>query len=284
MQTLVPERVLVDDLVFPEGPRWHDGRLWLSDMHGHAVLAIGLDGRREVVASVPARPSGLGWLPDGRLLVVSMEDRKLLRQDSGRLVLHADLAPFVGGDPNDMLVDDRGRAYVGNFGFDMHGGARPQPTSLLLVEPNGKARVVAENLMFPNGTVITQDRRRLIVAESFASRLTAFDLAPDGSLANRRTFAELGARTPDGIAIDAEDAVWASCFGQDEFVRVRDGGEIVARVDVSGRRAVACALGGPDRRTLFLLTAETTLEELAQGKSRGKVETVRVDVPGAGIP
>jgi sugar lactone lactonase YvrE len=138
--------------------------------------------------------------------------------------------------------------------------------------------------LFPNGTVITQDRRRLIVAESFASRLTAFDLAPDGSLANRRTFAELGARTPDGIAIDAEDAVWASCFGQDEFVRVRDGGEIVARVDVSGRRAVACALGGPDRRTLFLLTAETTLEELAQGKSRGKVETVRVDVPGAGIP
>ncbi len=284
MQQLTPERMLIDALVFPEGPRWRAGRLWLSDMHAGTVLAIDLDGRREIVARVAARPSGLGWLPDGRLLVVSMSDRKLLRLDPGGLALHADLAPFVAGDPNDMVVDDLGRAYVGNFGFDMNGGARPKPTCLVLVDPDGKTRIAAENLMFPNGTVITQDRRRLIVAESFGSRLTAFEVAPDGSLGGRRSFAELGSRTPDGVAIDAEDAVWASCFGQDEFVRVRDGGEITARIDVSGRRAVACALGGPDRRTLFLLTAETTLEDLAQGKSRGKVETLRVDVPGAGIP
>ena len=284
MQRLTPERVLVDDLVFPEGPRWRDGRLWLSDMHGGAVLAIGLDGRRETIARVPARPSGLGWLPDGRLLVVSMQDRKLLRLEPGGLVLHADLAPLVTGEPNDMVVDDLGRAYVGNFGFDLHGGGKLAPAALVLVTPDGRARIAAENLMFPNGAVITQDRTRLIVAETFGARLTAFDILPDGSLAGRRTFAELRGRTPDGIAIDAEDAVWASCFGQDEFVRVRDGGEIAARVDVAGRRAVACALGGPDRRTLLLLTAETSTEDLAQGKSRGKVETLRVEVPGAGIP
>ncbi len=284
MQTLTPGRVLVDDLVFPEGPRWRDGRLWLSDMHGGAVLAIGLDGRRETIARVPARPSGLGWLPDGRLLVVSMADRKLLRLEPGGLVLHADLAPFVTGDPNDMVVDDAGRAYVGNFGFDLHGGGKPAAAALVVVEPDGRARIAAEDLMFPNGAVITQDRRRLVVAETFAAKLTAFDLLPDGALGNRRTFAELPGRTPDGIAIDAENAVWAACFAQDEFVRVREGGEITARVNVPGRRAVACALGGPDRRTLFLLTAETTTEDLARGKSRGKVETLRVDVPGAGIP
>jgi len=270
--------------VFAEGPRWRDGRLWLSDMHAGLVLAIDSKGRSETIARVPARPSGLGWLPDGRLLVVSMHDRMLLRLDPGGLAVHADLAPLVTGDPNDMVVDDRGRAYVGNFGFDMLAGAPPAPANLVLVLPDGSARVVAEDLRFPNGTAITEDRRTLVVAESFGARLTAFRVAPDGSLADRRPFADLAGRTPDGICIDAEDAVWASCFGQDEFVRVREGGEIVERVDVSGRRAVACALGGADRRTLFLLTAETSIEDLAQSKSRARVETLRVDVPGAGIP
>ncbi len=284
MRTRKPEAVLCEDLVFAEGPRWRDGRLWLSDMHAGLVLAIDPDGRRETIARVPARPSGLGWLPDGRLLVVSMHDRKLLRLDPGGLVVHADLAPLVTGDPNDMVVDDRGRAYVGNFGYDMLGGARPAPANLVLVTPDGKARVVADDLRFPNGTAITEDRSTLVVAESFGARLTAFRIEPDGSLSDRRLFADLGGRTPDGICIDAENAVWASCFGQDEFVRVLDGGEIVDRVDVSGRRAVACALGGSDRRTLFLLTAETSIEDLAQSKSRARVESVRVDVPGGGIP
>jgi sugar lactone lactonase YvrE len=213
-----------------------------------------------------------------------MHDRKLLRLDPGGLAVHADLAPLVTGDPNDMVVDDHGRAYVGNFGYDLLGGGRPAPANLVLVLPDGAARVVAEDLSFPNGTVITEDRRTLVVAESFGARLTAFRIEPDGSLTGRRLFADLGGRTPDGICIDAENAVWASCFGQDEFERVREGGEIAERVDVSGRRAVACALGGPDRRTLFLLTAETSIEDLAQSKSRARVETVRVDVPGAGIP
>jgi sugar lactone lactonase YvrE len=284
MRTRKPEAVLLEGLVFGEGPRWRDGRLWLSDMHAGFVLALDSKGRAETIARVPARPSGLGWLPDGRLLVVSMHDRKLLRLDPGGLVVHADLAPLVSGDPNDMVVDDRGRAYVGNFGYDMLGGGRPAPANLVLVAPDGSARVVAEDLSFPNGTVITEDRRTLVVAESFGARLTAFRIAPDGSLAERRLFADLGGRTPDGICIDAEGCVWASCFGQDEFVRVRDGGEIVERVDVAGRRAVACALGGEGRLTLFLLTAETSIEDLAQSKSRAKVETVRVDVPGAGIP
>jgi sugar lactone lactonase YvrE len=284
MRTRKPESVLCDGLVFAEGPRWRGGRLWLSDMHAGLVLAIDPEGRRETIATVPARPSGLGWLPDGRLLVVSMHDRKLLRLDPAGLAVHADLAPLVTGDPNDMVVDDRGNAYVGNFGYDMLGGGRPAPANLVLVTPDGRARVLAEDLLFPNGAVITEDRSTLVVAESFGARLTAFRIGPDGSLSARRLFADLGGRTPDGICIDAENAVWASCFGQDEFVRVRDGGEIVERVDVAGRRAVACALGGPDRRTLFLLTAETSIEDLAQSKSRAQIETVRVDVPGAGIP
>jgi sugar lactone lactonase YvrE len=284
MNTLTSETIL-EGIVFPEGPRWHDGDLWFSDMHAHRVMKMSPQGRAEVVVEVPTRPSGLGFDGQGRLLVVSMTDRKLLRFDDGRKTELADLSPFCGGDANDMVVDGHGRAYVGNFGFDLFaGGGEPRPTNLVLVLADGSARVVASDLVFPNGTVITPDGRTLIVAESFASRLTAFDVADDGSLSGRRIFAALGERTPDGICLDAEGAVWVSCFGQDEFVRVLDGGEITHRIPVSGRRAVACMLGGADRRTLYLLTAETSVEELAEGKSKGRIETARVEVPGAGWP
>ncbi len=282
-KTLEP-KVLAEGIVFGEGPRWHQGKLWFSDMHGHRVMTLDLAGKLETIVEVPGRPSGLGFLPDGRLLVVSREDRRLLRLDAEGLRTHADLGALVTGDPNDMVVDPDGCAFIGNFGFDLLAGGEPKPACLVRVTPDGQARVVAEGLSFPNGTVITPDRKTLIVAESFGNCLTAFNLRPDGSLSGRRFFAHLGDRTPDGICLDAEGAVWASCFGQDEFIRVYEGGDLGARVAVPGRRAVACMLGGEDRKTLFLLTAETTIEDLGQGKSKARVETVRVDVPGAGYP
>jgi sugar lactone lactonase YvrE len=272
--------ILLDGLVFPEGPRWHDGKLWFSDMHAHWVMTVDLAGKAERVVEVPQRPSGLGWLPDGRLLVVSMQDRRLLVLEGGSLRQHADLTGLTTGDINDMVVDAHGRAYIGNFGGEL---SSPQPTTLVMVAPDGKASIVAEDLVFPNGTVITPDDRTLIVAESFASRLTAFDISADGSLSGRRVWAELGDAVPDGICLDAEGAVWVACPFTSEFRRVREGGEVVDRVN-PGRFAVACMLGGEDRRTLFCLTAETTAEQLARGESKGWIETVRVEVPGAGWP
>src|SRR5215470_17338669 len=177
--------VLLDGLYFPEGPRWHEGKLWFSDMHGHRVIKLGLDGKAETVVEVPAAPSGLGWLPDGRLLVVSMKDRRLLRLDANGLAQVADLSRLAPFHCNDMVVDAQGRAYVGNFGFDLHGGAAHVPTVLILVLPSGAARVVADDIQFPNGTVITPDGRTLIIGESFGACLTAFDVQADGSLTNR---------------------------------------------------------------------------------------------------
>lgn len=284
MTTYQPQVLLEEGVVFPEGPRWHGGKLWFSDIFGSRVMTVDPAGRLEKVVEVPGRPSGLGFTRDGRLLVVSMNDRKLLRLDPAGLSTVADLAPLVTGSPNDMVVDDEGRAFIGNFGFDLFAGAQPKPANLVCVEPDGRARVVAEDMQFPNGAVLSPDRKTLIVAETFAGVLTAFNVKPDGSLSGRRFFAHLGDRQPDGICLDAEGAVWASCFGQDEFLRVWEGGDIAARVAVPGRRAVACMLGGDDRKTLFLLTAETTVEELSQGKSLGRIETARVDVPGAGFP
>lgn len=283
MKTYTPTP-LYDDIVFGEGPRWHQGKLFFSDMFAQKVVAVDEKGRAETVVEVPERPSGLGWLPDGRMLIVSMHDKKLLRLDPDGLKVHADLAPHVGGNPNDMVVGPDGRAFVGNFGYDLFAGAPPKPATLVCVDPDGKARVVADDLGFPNGCAITPDGKTLIVAETFANTLTAFNLKADGSLSGRRFFAHLGDRQPDGICLDAEGAVWVSCFGQDEFIRVWEGGEIAARIDVKGRRAVACMLGGADRKTLYLLTCENTLEELSQGKSKARLETARVDVAGAGFP
>ncbi len=201
---------LLDGLCFPEGPRWHDGKLYFSDMHANRVMTVDLDGRSSVVCEVPNQPSGLGWLPDGRMLVVSMTDRKLMRMERDGLKLHADLSALATFHCNDMVVDSAGRAYVGNFGFDLHKGEKPHATVLVMVTAEGKARVVADDLTFPNGTVITPDGRTLIVGESFGRRLTAFDIAADGSLANRRVWADLGENVPDGIALDAEGAIWVA--------------------------------------------------------------------------
>jgi sugar lactone lactonase YvrE len=276
-------QVLLAGLCFPEGPRWHEGQLWFSDMHGHRVITVGLDGAARTIVEVPAAPSGLGWLPDGRLLVVSMEDRRLLRLDPDGLTEVADLRRFATFHCNDMVVDAQGRAYVGNFGFDLHGGATPVPTVLTLVLPSGEARIAADDLMFPNGTVITPDGRTLVVGESFGPRLTAFDILPDGSLTNRRIWATLDRAVPDGICLDAEGAIWIASPISAEVLRVVEGGAVTHRVPVA-TQAYACMLGGPRRRHLFICTAGTSDPPLCREQRDGRIEVIEVDVPGAGLP
>src|SRR5215467_3400619 len=201
---------LLTGLAFAEGPRWRDGKLWFSDFYTFRVLTLGLDGKSETVVEVPQRPSGLGWTQEGELLVVSMLDRSLNRVRGGRLELVADLSALATGPCNDMVVDAKGRAYVGNFGYDRHRGEAPRTTCIVRVDPDGLVTRAADDLNFPNGTVITPDGKTLIVGETFAHRLTAFDVAPDGTLTNRRLFAELPGVWPDGICLDAEGAIWVT--------------------------------------------------------------------------
>ncbi len=274
---------LVEGLRFPEGPRWHEGRLWCSDQHDRKVLAIGMDGSVETIVEVPQCPSGLGWLPDGRLLVVSMHDRRLLRLDPGGLTEVADLSVHATWHCNDMVVDAVGRAYIGNFGFDLDGHAEPVSTVMVRVDPDGSVRVVADGLRFPNGTVITPDGRTLIVGESAGGCLTAFDVAIDGSLSNRRLWAQLEGAVPDGICLDAEGAIWSACPLTGRVLRAREGGEVTDEVRVSRKGAYACMLGGPDRRTLFVCAADAS-DPAATANMRGAIETCPVAVPGAGLP
>jgi sugar lactone lactonase YvrE len=276
--------ILLDGLIFPEGPRWHDEKLWFSDMAAKRVATVDLDGNAETVAEVPGQPSGLGWLPDGRLLVVSMTDRRLLRLDPDGLHEFANLSDLASFHCNDMVVDQKGRAYIGNFGFDFGADKPFKKAEIVLVTPEGDARIVAEEMSFPNGTVITPDGGTLIVGETFAARLTAFDIDPDGSLANRRVWASLNKAVPDGICLDAEGAIWVASPTSAEVLRVREGGEVTHRIKVS-TQAVACMLGGPDRRTLFILTAKAvTPNEIISETGGGRIEMITVAVPGAGLP
>lgn len=275
--------VLVDGLRFPEGPRWHEGRLWCSDQHDRRVLAVSPDGAVETIVEVPQCPSGLGWLPDGRLLVVSMFDRRLLRLDPDGLTEVADLSELATWHCNDMVVDAVGRAYIGNFGFDLDGHADPVATVIIRVDPDGSIRVAADEIRFPNGTVITPDGRTLIVGESYGGRLTAFDVDRDGGLSNRRLWAQLQGAVPDGICLDAEGAIWSACPLTGRVVRVREGGEVTDEVRVSRNGAYACMLGGADRRTLFVCAADAS-DPAATGDRRGAIETCEVEIPGAGLP
>lgn len=274
--------VLLDGLTFPEGPRWHDGRLWFSDFYSHRVLNVDLEGNVETVAEVGQQPSGLGWLPDGTLLVVSMLDRRLLAvDDDGKQRVVADLSDLAGGPCNDMVVDKQGRAYVGNFGS--YDGVRPS-TVLVRVDPDGSMTVAAEDIAFPNGTVISDDGSTLVVAETRASRLTAFDVGDDGSLSNRRVWAEIEGCFPDGICLDAEGAIWVADAGIGHRVlRVFEGGRIERTISAGDQRAFACMLGGPERRTLFICTNSASGDEAAQ-KTDGRIEVINVDTPGAGLP
>jgi sugar lactone lactonase YvrE len=274
---------LLDGLAFPEGPRWHNGKFYFSDMHAHEVVACDMQGNRSVVCEVPNRPSGLGWLPDGRMLVVSMRDRKVLRLDPDGLKTVADMSKLAPFDCNDMVVDAKGRAYIGNFGFDLHKGETPRSTTLVMVTPEGRARVVAEGLEFPNGSVIMPDGKTLIVGESMGRRLTAFDINDDGTLDNRRVYAELGKNIPDGIGLDAEGAVWVASPSSHEVIRVKQGGEVTERIKVA-TDAYAAILGGPNGRTLFIATSENSDPEKCARDRTGKIEITEVEVPHAGLP
>jgi sugar lactone lactonase YvrE len=277
------ETILVEGLVFLEGPRWHDGRLYFSDMHAQRVMTVDESGKLETIVKVPGRPSGLGWDPQGRLLIVSMTDRRLLRLDGAELSEVADLSGLVSFPCNDMVVDAQGRAYIGNFGFDFEAGDTPCGTDLILVAPDGATRVVASDLEFPNGSVITPDGGTLIVGESLGRRYTAFDIESDGSLTNRRVWAELGKATPDGCCIDAECGIWAASPGTREVLRVLEGGEVTQRIPTQ-QQAIACMLGGADRRTLFILSAGSVAREECQRNRDARIITTRVEIPGAGWP
>jgi len=290
--------VLVDGCHFTEDPRWRGDRLWFSDFYGHAVHSTGMGGDDRVEVALDDQPSGLGWLPDGRLLIVSMTERKVVRREpDGSIVDHADLSGIATFWCNDMLVDPQGRAYVGHFGFDLdaylaeHGEAgvlaQPGPPSahVILVHPDGAFEVAAADMRFPNGTVLTPDGRTLIVAETLALRLTAFDVADDGRLSNRRVWADLSSQLvpPDGICLDAEGAVWAANALGPTCVRVVEGGEITDRAEFS-QNVFACTLGGPDATTLFACTAPDSNADHRRAEPRARIETVTVAVPGSGSP
>jgi sugar lactone lactonase YvrE len=274
---------LVSGLAFPEAARWHDGQLWFSDMHDGRVYRVDGAGAPVAVVDVPGQPAGLGWLPDGRLLVVSMHDRRLLRLDPHGLTEAADLSGVAAWHCNDMVVDRDGNAYVGNFGDDSLPGTPVTPADIALVRPDGTVSVAAAGLEFPNGAVISPDGRTFTVAETRSEppRLTRFDVHADGSLGGRRVFAEFGAESPDGICLDAEDAIWIASWSSNEVVRVRAGGEIVERRSTGAAGAYSCALGGPDGRTLFVCVAETWQAELARQERTGRIVMTSVDVPGA---
>jgi sugar lactone lactonase YvrE len=273
-------------LGLPESPRWHEGRLWFADMGLGVVCALAPEGGVETIVEVEGRPGGLGWLPDGRLLVVSMRERRLLREDrpgSRRLVEAADLAPVAPFHCNDMVVDADGRAYVGNFGFDLPSGEALRPTVLARVDPEGEVSVVATDLVFPNGMVLTPGGE-LIVAESFADRLTAFAVRDDGSLGERRRFADVRGLTPDGICLDAEGAVWLASANTGDVVRVAPGGERLDRISTGFAGAYACVLGAPDGKTLFVCVAQSGDEDAAAAAREGAILRFEVGAPRAGRP
>ena len=278
-------QLLVDGVDFGEGPRWHEGRLWYSDFYQRAIYAVSPGGEREAVHERLAdRPSGLGWTPDGRLLAVSMVERKLLREDdAGSLVEHADLSTSATGNCNDMVVDDRGNAYVGNFGFAYEEGGRFSTADLALVRSDGSVEVAATGLRFPNGSVITPDGRTLIVGESFGAGYEAFTIADDATLGDRRRWADVPGMAPDGCTLDADGAIWFADALGSQVVRVREGGEITGTI-ATPAPTFACALGGDDGRTLFVLCAPSSRPDEVAGKGAGAIYTTTVDVPHAGRP
>jgi sugar lactone lactonase YvrE len=281
--TTTPQ-LLVDGVDFGEGPRWHDGKLWYSDFYQRAIYTVTEDGRRTAVhTELPDQPSGLGWLPDGRLLAVSMADQAVLRDDGHGFVVHADLSGLAAGLCNDMVVDHRGNAYVGNFGFDMFRGETLRPADLILVREDGSAEVVAGGLNFPNGSVITPDGSTLIVGESFGAGYEAFTINPDGTLSDRRRWADVPGTAPDGCTMDAELGIWFADARGSQLVRVVEGGTITATIPTP-QPVFACALGGELGQTLYALCAPGSQPDEVAGKAAGAIYSVWVDVPHAGWP
>jgi sugar lactone lactonase YvrE len=279
-------QVLMNGVVFGEQPRWHDGRLWFSDWGTQEVLAVDLNGRSEVMLKGGSFPLCVDWLPDGRLLVVSAQDGLLLRQErDGSLVTHGDLRTASASPAiNELVVGRGGYAYVNGGGFDLRAGEEFAPGIVALVAPDAPARQVADGLAFPNGMLIMPDDRTLIVAESYAKRLTAFDIADDGGLSNRRVWAELGDGVPDGICADKENAIWYADVPNKRCVRVREGSEVLQTIDLD-RGCFACALGGPDRSTLFMVAQEWNGPAgMFKGPRTGQVLTTDAPAPAGGRP
>jgi sugar lactone lactonase YvrE len=276
LRTLLAGRGLV------ESPRWHDGGLYFSDWSAGEVLRVGLDGRHEVVARVKSLPLCTAWLPDGRLVAIASPDGLLLRlEPDGSLVTHADL-----GRPgwNDIVADGRGNVYVNGAGFNPMAGEEFRPGGVSHVAPDGTVRQVADDIAFPNGMAVTADNATLIVADSYRRCLVAFDIAADGSLSGRRTWAELGESAPDGICVDAENAVWYAEVPGRRCARVAEGGAELATVPLD-RGGFACALGGPDRQTLYILATEWNgPENMFKGERTGKLLTVTAPAAAAGWP
>ena len=267
-----------------EGPRWHLGRLWFVDCMERTLLSLTPSGEREQHAKFEDdTPCGLGILPDGKIVVLTMFRKRLMTYADGQLSLYADLSRIATGTIDDMIVDGLGRAYVGDLGFDL-----PPPPDrgavgrIILVMPDGATRVVADGLRFPNGIAVSADSSRLVVAEMDGECLADYDIAADGGLNFRRRFGNM--KTPDGICLDREQAVWVASFDEDAFIRVDRDGHELQRLEVPGRRAIACVLGGPERRTLFCLSAATSYEELRQRKSSARIDVIDVEIPGAGNP
>lgn len=287
-------RELTGGIYFGEGPRWRDGRLWFSDFYAHAVKSVSLAGDLRTEFEIDDRPSGLGWMPDGSMLIVSMTRRQILRRTpDGKIAVHADLGQIAAFHCNDMVVDSAGGAYVGNFGFDLDAeiAARGVPdvlahhakAKLAYVAPDGTARVAAEDMSFPNGSVITPDGKTLILGETLGAVLTAFDIGAEGALSNRRLWAPTTPAVPDGICLDADGAIWVANPIAPQCVRIAEGGEVLETID-TGQPCFACMLGGEDGRTLFMLTAGSSDHEAAAKAQTGKILVAEVDSPRAGRP
>lgn len=282
----MPEpQMLITGIAFGESPRWHDGRLWFADWGAQELIAVDLEGRSEVVVRVPSFPFCVDWLPDGRLLIVSARDRLLLRREpDGSLATHADLSGLSDYPWNEIVVDGRGTAYVNNIGFEFPCGEFA-PGTVALLTPDGSVRQVADGVAFPNGMAVTPDNSTLIVAESYANKLTAFDIVEDGGLSNRRVWADLGDGVPDGLCLDAEGAVWYADVPNKRCVRVREGGEVLQTIDLD-RGCFACMLGGPDGKTLFLVAQEWRGNQSAADEEErtGQILTAPAPAASAGWP
>jgi sugar lactone lactonase YvrE len=284
---------LIDGLYFGESPRWHDGRLWYSDFYDQAVKSVDLQGDTRLELQLDEQPSGLGWLPDGRLLVVCMESLALMRLEKDDLVLHADLSQYSKHLCNDMVVDKQGTAYVGNFGFNLDEEMQTRgvesviadhpKANIVKVTPQGDVSIATVDMSFPNGSVISADGKTLIVAETLGLRLTAFDILENGCLNNRREWAATGARVPDGICLNADGNIWVANAVSNECVLFAPGGEVLEIVNTS-QNCYACMLGGDDGKILFMLTAQSSQAKIVSVTRAGKIEVANVASPGAGRP
>lgn len=279
MKKQLEPRLLAEDFLFLESPRWQRDHILITDVWDKKLYRIDPDGKTTLLHDLPTSPSGIDFLPNGTPVIVSQEDRKIIKLVEGNLAIHADLSHLATYNLNDMLTDDQGRVYVGNWGYDIHAGAPEAPTDIYLIEADGSPRIVASDLEFPNGMAIINGGRTLVVAETWVGRLTAFDRAPSGDLSNRRLFANMKGRQPDGICADASDGIWVGCYNTGEFVRVVDGGEITDGFKC-GHHAIACYLGGPDATTLFCCAYTGTDDDLKARRRLAALFTVEVEIPG----